>query len=166
MRVLLLSTSKRTTAAWLEETLAPLRERYDVEATAGVFLEKPAEPLPLARCLVAGRKLRPGRAVRDVRVKGGRAPARPAPRRTTKWLDTQIARVAPEKWAKDRNLVFASGTVWSRPVRAEFAKADLVVALDWNTTWAAWLLARRTPGPHVVFGIEGALLKLAELDQA
>lgn len=47
---------------------------------------------------------------------------------------------------------YAVGALASGPVQTLVAGADVVVALDADTHRAAWLLARRHPGPDVVVG--------------
>lgn len=161
MRVLVLTTSARIGSAWVAE----LRDSLPVADLdlRVVAVSRPAERLPVSRCLVVGTSLRPRRAVRDVRVSGQPAPSAKRPGRFTRTLDRALLRVLPAGRRKDRRLMLSTGAVHSVEVRAEFAAADMVIAHDFNTTWAAWLLARRIKGPEVVFQVEGAALKLAEL---
>lgn len=150
MKVLLISTRAKLTADWVRAEIAPLRE-HDPEISI-VVLTRPAEPLPVATCVVLGRSLRPRRRVGVV---GSR------PFRRTR-ADRLLARVVPDRWAKDRSLQAASGARWSPEVRGLFRSADVVVATDHDATWAAWQLARRIPGPHVVQGVAGAVRRLSE----
>jgi hypothetical protein len=133
-----------------------------------VALTRPRGRLPVSRCLVVGRSLRPGRAVRDVPVAGSGRAAEPAGRRrrALKRLDRVLLRAVPRRWSGNNLLLFSTGVARSRTVREEVARADFVVAHDYNTTWAAWLLARGVPGPEVVFQTEGLHLKLAELSSS
>lgn len=161
MRVLVLTSSARIGAAWIDE-LADSLPVADLDLRV-VALTRPAERLPVGRCLVVGPSLRPFRAVREMPVLGGARTTRPTPPgRVAKAVDRVLARVLPAGRRKDRQVMLMTGTLWSRTVREEFAAADLVVAHDYNTTWAAWRLARRISGPDVVFQVEGAALKLAE----
>lgn len=48
---------------------------------------------------------------------------------------------------------YAVACLRAAPVREAVARADVVVAMDANTYKAAWLLARRHPGPTVVAGL-------------
>lgn len=150
MKVLLISTRAKLTADWVRSEIAPLRE-HEPEVSL-VVLTRPAERLPVTCCVVLGRSLRPRRRVGVV----GSRPYRRT--RADRWL----ARVMPDRWAKDRALQAASGARWSPEVRALFRSADLVVATDYDATWAAWQLARRIPGPHVVHGVAGAVRRLSE----
>jgi len=161
MRVLVLTTSARIGAAWVDELVDSLPvDDLDLRVVA---LTRPAERLPVTRCLVVGASPRPFRAVRDLPTATGGPTTRPTPPgRAAKTADRILARVLPAGRRKDRQLMLMTGTRWSRVVREEFAAADLVVAHDYNTTWAAWRLARRIAGPDVVFQVEGASLKLAE----
>lgn len=163
MKVLLLSTTSRMAAEWLTEALEPLAD-HDMELSL-VVLRRPAGRLPVRRCLVLGASLRPRRRVQEVRGKRGKNGKQPVGRRVRamRRLDRRVLRVAPEKYAKDNGLLFATGAIWSPEVRQEFAGADLVICLDTATTWAAWHLARRIEGPEVVFGVSGAVRKLAEV---
>lgn len=164
MRVLVLSTSSGITADWVADLVGALPDSENLELSL-VLLTRPKGRLPVSRCLVVGRSLRPARAVRDVPVIGGKRSAPPSGRRrrALKRLDRVVLRVLPRRWSRDNALLFATGSAWSRAVRDEFARADFVVAHDYNATWAAWLLARRVAGPEVVFQSEGLHLKLAEL---
>jgi hypothetical protein len=162
MRILVLTTTARITPEWVADLLEslPLAESPEL---AVVAVTAPKVRLPVERCLVVGPFLRPGRQVRDVAVLGGSR--RPTAGRRVRWarrLDRALTRAVPSRWSKDRMLMLSTGAVRSRAVREEFARADLVIAHDFNTTWAAWKLARRIPGPHVVFQVEGASLWLAE----
>jgi hypothetical protein len=161
MRVLVLTTSARISQAWVDELVESLPvDDVDLRLVA---LTRPAERLAVGRCLVVGPSLRPFRTVRDLPAAGARG-AKPAkPGRVAKSLDKVLARTLPAGRRKDRRVMLMTGTRWSRIVREEFAAADLVVAHDYNTTWAAWRLARAIAGPEVVFQVEGAALKLAEL---
>jgi hypothetical protein len=51
---------------------------------------------------------------------------------------------------------YAAACLVSRDVNELFAQADVVVAMDAHTHRAAWLLARRHPGPDVVVGLAAA----------
>lgn len=152
MRLLIFSTRSRATASWLAEELAPL-EAHQPQVGV-VLLSRPAERLPVDRCLIVGMSLRP---FRSIRVKGGE------PNRLSA-LDRALIRWVPERWSEDRSLMFATGTVGSRGVARMFREADIVIATDWNATWAAWLLAKRIPGPEVVHGVAGALRKVSGPD--
>lgn len=162
MRVLVLSTTARLRSDWVESVRQGLpADEVDLRL---ILVSPPAEPLPVTRCLVVGRSLRRGRWVRAARVHGGPEPL-PAGRvhRWMRKVDLRLLRLLPERIGQDRRRMLASGVIWSRTARAEFAGADLVVADDFNATWAAYLLAGRVAGPEVVFQAEGAVLKLAEL---
>ncbi|AIY16032.1 hypothetical protein GUY44_11150 [Pimelobacter simplex] len=165
MKVLLLSTTSRMSRAWLAEALEPLADR-DLDLALAV-LRRPAEPLPVRRCLVLGASLRPRRQVVEARTQGGPRPA-PAGRRRKmlRKLDRRLLKVAPDKYGADNSLLFAAGAIWSPQLREEFRGADLVICLDLATTWAGWHLARRIEGPEVVFSVAGAVRKLAELEAA
>ncbi len=153
MRVLILSTKGKLTGEWLAGQLQPL-QRHDPEISL-VVLTRPIGRLPVNRCVVVRKSLRPRRAVR---VRG-------AARTRLSGLDQLILRVVPQRWSKDAAVLFATGTVWSREVTSMFKQSDIVIALDWNATWAAWLLAQRIPGPEVVHGVAGALHKLSGPDR-
>lgn len=159
-RVLVLTTASRLRADWVHDLRQDLP--WEAPEIVVVTVTRPAEPLPVARCLVVGASLRPGRAVRDARTMGAPRPAKIHEGRWAKLADRLLMR-APAARRKDRRLMLSTGTRWSREVRSEFASADIVIAHDFNTTWAAWLLARRIPGPHVVFQPEGVALKMAEV---
>ncbi|MCW2854251.1 MAG: hypothetical protein JWM84_3915 [Nocardioides sp.] len=164
MKVLVLTTSGRVSRHDIAAVRAVFRESVQV-SVVGLF--PPAERLRVRRFLVVGRSLRPRRALRDARVLAPRGVAVTPLRRPGSWgrrVDTVAARAIPEKWWSDNSLRLATGCVWSPLVRQEFRRADMVIALDWNATWAAWLLARRISGPHVVHTADGAALKLAELE--
>lgn len=163
MRVLVLSTTSRMGADWLTEALEPLAD-HDLDLCLAV-LRRPAGRLPVRRCLVLGPSLRPRRRVVEARGKRGRQQVGRRQRAMRK-LDRRILSLAPGKYAKDNSLLFATGAIWSTEVRQEFASADLVICLDLATTWAGWQLARRVAGPEVVFGVNGAVRKLAELEAA
>jgi hypothetical protein len=165
MRVLVLTTSARIGKAWVDELTDSLAvDDLDLRIVA---LTRPAERLPVARCLVVGPSLRPFRVVRDMpTLDGPRTPKPTRPGRAARALDRFLASALPAGRRKDRQLMLMTGTLWSRCVREEFAAADLVIAHDYNTTWAAWRLARRIAGPDVVFQVEGAALKLAERAEA
>ncbi|UUW91636.1 hypothetical protein [Pimelobacter simplex] len=166
MKVLLLSTTSRMSEAWLAETLEALAEQ-DMDLALAV-LRRPAEPLPVRRCLVLGPSLRPRRRVVEGRVRGRRRSGPPAGRRlkAMRRLDRRLLKLAPDKYSGDNALLFAAGSIWSPEVREEFRQADLVICLDLATTWAGWHLARRIEGPEVVFSVAGAVRKLAELEAA
>jgi hypothetical protein len=164
MRIVVLTTTSRVDPSWVEGLLAALPDDEDL-ALSIVALTRPQGRLPVSRCLVVGRSLRPGRAVREIPVAGSGRPRQSVGRRQRALAraDRILLRTAPRRWSADNAVLFATGATWSRAVREEVAKADFVIAHDYNTTWAAWLLARRVPGPHVVFQTEGVHLKLAEL---
>lgn len=164
MRILVLSTASGIDTRWVRE----LRDSLPVEDAdlCLVAVTRPAERLPVTRCLVVGPSLRPRRWVADTAVEGRARRGAPKPsarrRRLMRRLDRASLRLLPGGRRKDRALMLSTGTVWSAAVREEFAAADLVIAHDYNATWAAWQLARRLPDPDVVFQTEGAVLKLAE----
>lgn len=160
-KVLVLTTAARLRADWVAELRAELP--WDDPDIAVVAVTRPSEPLPVRRCLVVGPSVRWGRAVRDVRVQGAGRPAQRPRRKAAEWADRFVDLLLPRSRSKDRRIMLSSGTRWSRAVAAEFTAADFVVAHDFNATWAAWQLARRFPGPQVVFQMEGVRLKVAEL---
>jgi hypothetical protein len=162
MKVVVLTTSARIGRDWVDDLVGALPPCDELELSL-VALTRPAARLPVARCLVVGRSLRPGRAVRDMPVVGAGGQAQRSRGRVPKRLDRALLRAAPRRWSADNAMLLATGAVWSRVVRDEVARADFVVAHDYNATWAAWLLARRVAGPHFVFQTEGMHLKLAEL---
>ena len=152
MRVLALSTWAR----FSDDQVDQLRERLpdrDADIVL-VLVTRPAEPLGVTRCLVTGPSLRPGRTVRDF-------PFRGEPLSRLDRLDRAVSRRLPGL-GSDRRRMLASGVVGSAVVREEAAAADLVIALDYNATWAAWKLARRVPGPAVTFQPEGLVRRLTE----
>lgn len=163
-KVLILTTSARLGADWVSGLRAELP--WDDPDIVVVAVTRPAEPLPVRRCLVVGKSLRWGRFVRDVRVQGSGRPAQRPDGRWGKLADRCLEIMLPEERLKDRRLMLATGTRWSRVVRAEFAAVDFVIAHDYNATWAAWQLARGIPGPQVVFQMEGVRLKIAELGRS
>lgn len=152
MRVVALSTWARFSAEQVED----LRQRIpgDGIEIVLVLVTRPAERLVVARCLVTGPSLRPGRTVRDF-------PFRGAPLSRLDRVDRALVRRLPGL-GRDRRRMLASGVVRSTAVREEVAAADLVIALDYNATWAAWKLARKVPGPTVVFQPEGVVRRLTD----
>jgi hypothetical protein len=166
VRILVLTTSARIDAAWVDELVTAL-PAVDELALSVVAVTPPRGRLPVDRCLVVGPFLRPGRPVREVRVAGGpRVPGVGRRARLARKLDRRLVRLLPARWSGDRARMLETGVRRSRVVHEEVERADIVVAHDFNTTWAAWRLARRIPGPAVVFQPEGVALKLAEQDEA
>jgi hypothetical protein len=152
MRVLALSTWAKFSANQVED----LRQRLPGEQVeiVLVLVSRPAEQLAVTRCLVTGPLLRPGRRVRDF-------PFRGAGLSRLDRLDRALSRRVPGL-GRDRRRMLASGVVRSAVVREEATAADLVIALDYNATWAAWKLARKVPGPAVVFQPEGVVRRLTD----
>lgn len=173
MRILIFTTRSRPSLdeVWLAQLVAKLP--FQDPELALVTVSRPIERLSVDRCLVVRASLRPRRNVREAAVRGRRRTKRErATRRRAssrrgplgRAIDSSIRAVAPKKIADDRRTMLASGAAWSPQVREEFGKADFVVAHDVKSVLAAWLLARRIRGPHVVFGVEGVALKLSELE--
>jgi hypothetical protein len=65
---------------------------------------------------------------------------------------TKVRKVRSALRPLDRSSGYAVAALVSREVHSLVADADVVVALDAHTFRAAWLLARRHPGPAVVVG--------------
>ena len=147
MKVMILSTAARFTGAQVED----LRDRLPVEDVefSIVLVTRPAEP-----------SLRPRRPVHERATADRTAPARQLSR--LERLDRAVTRRLPATFGRNRRVMLATGVTWSPVVREEFARSDLVVALDYNATWAAWQLARRVPGPAVAFQAEGAVASLTQ----
>ena len=91
MRVLVLTTSARIGAAWVDELVDSLPvDDLDLRVVA---LTRPAERLPVTRCLVVGASPRPFRAVRDLPTATGGPTTRPTPPgRAAKTADRILAR--------------------------------------------------------------------------
>jgi hypothetical protein len=162
MKVLVLSTTARMTAEFVDD----LRRRLpadDLELSL-VLVTRPAERLPVRRCLVVGPSLRPGRRVQDRPTTTSDPGPRPKPARLDR-LDRAVMRRLPKRLRTDRRRMLATGVVRSSVVREEAARADVVVAVDYNATWAAWQLARRVPGTAVVFQPEGIVASVTRPDR-
>lgn len=155
MKVLLISTKAGIRTEWLQEQLRPLGEH--TAAVSIVALTRPAEHLPVQRCLVLGKSIRPRRPVGEMPTPGHKG--RPVSRTR---VDGLLARVVPDRWSSDRSLMALTGGCWSADVRRMFLASDIVVALDANATWLAWELAHRIRGPEVVYGVVGAVRKIEE----
>jgi hypothetical protein len=151
MKALLLSTTARVTVELVEDVRSRLPEGVELSL---LVVTRPAERLPVTRCLVVGPTLRPGRRVRDFPF-GGAALSRLD--RLERSFTRRLGALG-----RDRRRMLSSGVSRSRVVRDEAAAADVVIALDYNATWAAWRLARRVPGPAVVFQPEGAVAPLTQ----
>ena len=80
--------------------------------------------------------------------------AHPAVRRVSS--STKVRRVRSALAPLGPSSGYAVAAMASREVQALVADADVVVALDAHTYRAAWLLARRHPGPDVVVGAAAA----------
>ncbi len=151
MKALLLSTTARVTPELVEDVRSRLPQGVELSL---VLVTRPAGRLPVTRCLVVGPTLRPGRAVRDFPF-GGAALSRLD--RAERALTRRLGALG-----RDRRRMLSSGVSRSAEVHAEAAAADVVIALDYNATWAAWQLARRIPGPAVVFQPEGVVAPLTQ----
>lgn len=178
--VVLLATSRGQRPSAFATALDQLGvlDRSDVEV-AVVGLHPATGPLPVTRHLVVGARAAVDGAAQELPTAGlaaardALAPAA-APAPAAGGAATTPAPAAPPRGAVDRlrrvrrlrqlvrrvapgtaSSVYAAACLRSPAVRGLVRDATVVVALDVHTYRAAWLLARRYPGPAVVVG-EGA----------
>lgn len=159
MRALLLSTTAKVDPAFIEDVRRRLPDD-DVQLSI-VLVTRPAGRLPVSRCLVVGPSLRPRRRVRERPTVTNDAVPEPGLSRFDR-LERSIMRRLPKRLRTDRRRMLASGVASSGLVREEAASCDVLIALDYHATWAAWRLARRVPGPVVAFQPEGAVALLTQ----
>lgn len=156
MKALLLSTTAKVDTAFVEGVRRRLPAGTELSI---VLVTRPVGRLPVTRCLVVGPSLRPRRRVRE-RPTATNASI-PEPRLTRgDRVERALMRRLPKRLRSDRRRMLASGAVSSPVVLEEARSCDVLIALDYHATWAAWRLARRVPGPLVAFQPEGAVALL------
>jgi hypothetical protein len=131
------------------------------EESAATFEDDDAPPQAAPRSTAA--KLRPASVAHALRWRANRA------RLTVRRHPTIVRVIGSTKLRRARKAVipdtlasrYAAACLASREVNELVAQADVVVAMDAHTHRAAWLLARRHPGPDVVVGLAAAQRSLA-----
>lgn len=127
--------------------------------------------LDVARYVTVPTTRRPGSLPLDQPLRGE---ASPLPRplsggRVRRWaqlrygprIDAALERRGGDRLKATRSERFAQWCLRVPEVQEMFAAADVVVAMDDNSAWAAWQLARRIDGPAVIRGMAGVHAYLA-----
>lgn len=174
MIVLLMATRRSLTPAFVKRSRDILGTGADVQLRM-VSLTAPKRNLQLDEHIVVGASIRPFRSARRVPVASvARTAEAPAPiatsppakagfagravRKAWRVLRRQLSRVPSHRLAgllPGDATRFLVGAATSRSVRKQFAAADLVIAMDPEACRAAWVLAKATPHPEVVYRVEG-----------
>jgi hypothetical protein len=154
-RVLVLGP-ERGLDAW--PAFRPVGGRGDTPATVEEPTGEDAEVVAVSTAPAPARPTGLRRVRRAVgwRVNRARIAVRRSPLRARVLQSTKVRRAKEALLPGSTASRFAVAALRSRPLRLAVSEADLVIALDTNTHRAAWLLARRHPGPDVVVGLEAA----------
>lgn len=135
-------------------TIPAGRFRLDVTRYVTVPTTRRPGSLPLEQPLRGSatdvpRPLTGGRVRRRIQLRYG-------PR-----IDAALERRGGDRLKATRSERFAAWCLKVPEVQEMFAAADVVVAMDDNSAWAAWQLARRIEGPAVIRGMAGVHTHLA-----
>lgn len=153
-RVLAVPAGPLTTSDPVEAAAAEADDAAPVAATAPAA---PAAPRQGAAKVVHAVRWRSRRVKRAVA-------AHPTAQRVAR--STKVRRVRSAVAPLGNAGGYAVGALASAQVQSLVARADVVVALDADTYRAAWLLARRHPGPAVVVGLAAGKQAVASLAEA
>lgn len=169
MRVLLLTTRRRLGASRLRSWTTTLGVKRGELTVVSMLAELPAKPLAAREVLVLPRSKRRGALPLSLPTKASKGPVLLGGsklRRVVEWnlgrrIEPLLVRPAEKELPEELSERFAARCAASPRVQRLFAGADVVVALDNPSCWAAWQMAQDHEGPRVVSGITAGAKALA-----